>query len=137
MGSLLGGDVAAADSGRHRRKGEVDMSAVIKPRRDVKQATVVALAVSKPGRSLDPRDVEIDQLNGEVARLTETIEEQAIELARLTPGPNASGRPTTSAGRWLLIPPGMALRSRSAKCRQLMPSVTDVVSASARRKSRG
>lgn len=63
------------------RKYGVDVSTVVKLRRDAKQAAMAAFAAAKPGRSRDPRDVKIDQLTDEVARLTEAIKEQAIELA--------------------------------------------------------
>jgi len=63
------------------RKWGVDTSVVIKLRRDAKDAALAAFAASKPGGSKDPRDVEIADLHVEVARLTEAIKEQAIELA--------------------------------------------------------
>lgn len=63
------------------RKWGVDTSVVIKLRRDAKQAALAAFAASKPGGSRDARDVEIEVLGVEIARLTEAIKEQAIELA--------------------------------------------------------
>lgn len=63
------------------RKWGVDTSVVIKLRRDAKDAALAAFAASKPGGSRDPRDVEIEMLGSEIARLTEAIKEQAIELA--------------------------------------------------------
>jgi transposase len=54
------------------RKWGVDTSVVIKLRRDAK---------GKPGRVRDPRDHEIEMLHGELARVTEAIKEQAIELS--------------------------------------------------------
>ena len=63
------------------RKWGVDTSVVIKLRRDAKNAALAAFASSRPGGSRDPRDVEIEMLNAEVARLSEAIKEQAIELA--------------------------------------------------------
>jgi transposase-like protein len=63
------------------RKWGVDTSVVIKLRRDAKDAALAAFASSKPGGPRDPRDVEIEMLKGEIARLTEAIKEQAIELA--------------------------------------------------------
>lgn len=65
------------------RKYGVDVSTVIKLRRDAKDAALAVFAATKPGRSRDPRDVRIDQLTDEIARLTEAIKEQAIELALL------------------------------------------------------
>ncbi len=63
------------------RKWGVDTSVVIKLRRDAKDAALAAFAAAKPGRVRDPRDLQIEQLDHEVGRLTETIKEQAIELA--------------------------------------------------------
>ncbi len=63
------------------RKWGVDASVVIKLRRDAKDAALAAFAASKPGRSRDPRDHEIEMLHGELARVTEAVKEQAIELA--------------------------------------------------------
>lgn len=63
------------------RKWGVDTSVVIKLRRDAKNAALAAFASSRPGGSRDRRDVEIEMLNAEVARLSEAIKEQAIELA--------------------------------------------------------
>lgn len=63
------------------RKWGVDTSVVIKLRRDAKDAAMAAFASSRPGGSRDPRDVEIEMLKAEIARLSEAIKEQAIELA--------------------------------------------------------
>lgn len=63
------------------RKWGVDTSVVIKLRRDAKDASLAAFTASRPGRPRDPRDVEIELLNAELARVTEAIKEQAIELA--------------------------------------------------------
>jgi transposase len=63
------------------RKWGVDVSTVIRLRRDAKDAALAAFASTKPGGSKDPRDIEIELLNAEVARLTEAIKEQAIELS--------------------------------------------------------
>jgi transposase len=65
------------------RKWGVDTSVVIKLRRDAKDAALAAFAASRPGGSRDPRDVEIEMLGAEIARLSEAIKEQAIELALL------------------------------------------------------
>jgi len=63
------------------RKWGVDTSVVIKLRRDAKDAALAAFASSRPGGSRDSRDVEIEMLKDEIARLSEAIKEQAIELA--------------------------------------------------------
>jgi len=44
-------------------------------------SALAAFAASKPGRIRDPRDYEIEMLHGELARVTEAIKEQAIELS--------------------------------------------------------
>lgn len=63
------------------RKWGVDTSVVIKLRRDAKDAALAAFAAARPGRARDPRDLQIEQLESEIGRLTEAIKEQAIELA--------------------------------------------------------
>ena len=63
------------------RKWGVDTSVVIKLRRDAKDAALAAFAAAKPGRARDPRDLQIEQLENELGRVTEAIKEQAIELA--------------------------------------------------------
>jgi transposase len=63
------------------RKWGVDTSVVIKLRRDAKDAALAAYAAAKPGRARDPRDLQIEQLEAELGRLTEAIKEQAIELS--------------------------------------------------------
>lgn len=63
------------------RKWGVDTSVVIKLRRDARDAALAAFAAARPGRSRDPRDLQIEQLEHEIGRLTEAIKEQAIELA--------------------------------------------------------
>lgn len=63
------------------RKWGVDTSVVIRLRRDAKDAALAAFAASKPGGSRDPRDLQIQRLEAELARVTEAIKEQAIELA--------------------------------------------------------
>lgn len=63
------------------RKWGVDVSTVIRLRRDAKDAALAAFAAAKPGGSRDPRDIEVELLQAEVARLTEAIKEQAVELA--------------------------------------------------------
>lgn len=63
------------------RKWAVDTSVVIRLRREAKNAALAAFAASKPGGVRDPRDAQIAQFEHEVDRLTETIKEQAVELA--------------------------------------------------------
>ena len=62
------------------RKWGVDVSTVIKLRKDAKDATLAAFATSRPGRPAKARDDELEGLRAENARLTETIKELAVEL---------------------------------------------------------
>ena len=65
------------------RKWGVDTSVVIKLRRDAREAALAAFAASRPGRVRDPRDVKIEMLEAELARVVDAVKEQAIELALL------------------------------------------------------
>lgn len=65
------------------RKYGVDVSTIVRLRGDARDAALAAFAASKPGHQRDPRDAKIDELTHEIARLTEAIKEQAIELALL------------------------------------------------------
>lgn len=65
------------------RKWNVDVSTVIKLRRLAKDGALAAFAASKPGRPPSVEQVELEACRQECARLTETIKEQAIELALL------------------------------------------------------
>ena len=67
------------------RRWGVDVSTVIKIARDGKNAALAAFAKPPGRRGKTPEEVEIEDLRGENARLTETIKEQAVELA-LTKG---------------------------------------------------
>ena len=75
---VTSGEMTQADAAR---KWKVDVSTVIGIRRTAKDAALAAFAASKPGRVRDPRDHEIEMLHGELARVTEAIKEQAIELS--------------------------------------------------------
>lgn len=65
------------------RKWNVDVSTVIKLRRLAKDGALAAFAALKPGRPPSVEQVELEACRQECARLTETIKEQAIELALL------------------------------------------------------
>ena len=65
------------------RKWGVDVSTVIKLRRLAKDGALAAFAASKPGRPPSMEQVELEACREECVRLTETIKEQAIELALL------------------------------------------------------
>lgn len=61
----------------------VDRSVVLRVRQVAKHGALSALGSSKPGRSSDPRDERIRALETEVARLADTVKEQAVELVLL------------------------------------------------------
>jgi transposase len=63
------------------RKWRVDVSTVIKLRRDAKDAALAAFAVSRPGRPATIADAVAEELRVENARLTEAVKELAIELS--------------------------------------------------------
>jgi len=63
----------------------VDRTTVAKVAQVAKHGALSALEASKPGRpgTVDPRDQQLRELQDEIARLTEAVKEQAIELAVL------------------------------------------------------
>jgi transposase-like protein len=64
----------------------VDRSTVIKACEVAKHGALSALAASRPGKpgaGHDPRDDELRDAREQIARLTEAVTEQAIELAVL------------------------------------------------------
>ena len=63
------------------RKWGVDVSVVIRIRKLAKDAALAAFASAKPGRLASPEQVELEEALRDNAQLTETIKEQAIELA--------------------------------------------------------
>ena len=65
------------------RKWNVEVSTVIKVRRLAKDGALAAFAASKPGRPPSVEQVEMEACRQECVRLTETVKEQAIELALL------------------------------------------------------
>lgn len=62
------------------RKWGVDVSVVIKLRRQAKDAALAAFAASRPGRLASPAELEAEQLRAENARLSEALKELAVEL---------------------------------------------------------
>jgi len=74
---VASGEITQADAGR---KWGVDVSTVIKLRKDAKDATLAAFASSRPGRPAKARDDELEALRAENARLTEAVKELAVEL---------------------------------------------------------
>ncbi len=65
-------------------KWGVDRTTVVRVRQVAKQGALSALAASKPGGANDDgKHVELKAAEAEIARLTDTIKEQAVELAML------------------------------------------------------
>ena len=63
----------------------VDRTTVAKVAQVAKHGALSALSASKPGRpgTVDPREQQLREAREEIARLTEAVKEQAIELALL------------------------------------------------------
>lgn len=74
---VTSGAITQADAAR---RWGVDVSTVITIRRTVKDAALAALA-RKPGRPGKERNWELEEAHAEIARLTEAVKAQAIELA--------------------------------------------------------
>ena len=64
-------------------KWGVDRTTVVRIRQVAKQGALSALAASKPGGASEGTAVELKAAEAEIARLTDTIKEQAVELAML------------------------------------------------------
>lgn len=77
--NVTSGQMTQADAARH---WGVDVSVIIKIRRRVKDAALVALS-AKPGRQRRERDWELEAARQEIAELTEAIKAQAVELGLL------------------------------------------------------
>jgi len=61
----------------------VDRSTIIRVRQVAKEGTLAALAASKPGAGKTARDVELEDANAEIARLSEAVKELAVKLTLL------------------------------------------------------
>lgn len=62
----------------------VDRSTVIRVRQVAKEGALAALAASKPGTSAKSiRDVELEEANAEIVRLSEAVKELAVKLVLL------------------------------------------------------
>lgn len=59
---------------------QVDRSTVVRIREVAKQGALAALAESRPGVRAQARDVELEAAKAEIARLSETVKEQAVKL---------------------------------------------------------
>jgi transposase len=65
-------------------KWGVDRTTVVRIRQVAKHGALSALAASRPGGPApDGKDAELKAAEEEIARLTDTVKEQAIELAML------------------------------------------------------
>lgn len=73
-------EISQADAAR---KWGVDVSVIIRLRALAKDAAMAAFASSRPGRVVSPEQVQLEEALRENAQLSETIKEQAIELALL------------------------------------------------------
>ncbi len=61
----------------------VDRSTIIRVRQVAKEGALAALAASKPGVGKTARDVELEEANAEIARLSEAVKELAVKLTLL------------------------------------------------------
>ncbi len=61
----------------------VDRSTILRIRTVAKDASLAALAASKPGSGKSGRDVELEEANAEIARLGEAVKELAVKLTLL------------------------------------------------------
>lgn len=77
--NVTSGQMSQADAARH---WGVDVAVIIKIRRTVKDAALVALS-RKPGRQRRERDWELEAARQEITDLTEAIKAQAVELGLL------------------------------------------------------
>jgi transposase-like protein len=64
-------------------KWNVDPTTIMRIRRVGREGALTALAQSKPGRRDSAADAELAAARAEIARLEETVKEQAIELVAL------------------------------------------------------
>jgi transposase-like protein len=62
---------------------DLDPTTIMRIRRVAREGALGALAQSRPGRRQDGEDAELAAARAEIARLSETVKEQAIELVML------------------------------------------------------
>ena len=62
---------------------DVDPTTIMRIRKVGREGALAALAQSRPGRRAQAEDAELQAARSEVARLEETVKEQAIELVAL------------------------------------------------------
>ena len=77
---LVRGEVTIAQAAT---AAAVDRSTIIRVRQVAKEGALAALAASKPGSGKTSRDVELEEANAEVARLSEAVKELAVKLTLL------------------------------------------------------
>jgi transposase-like protein len=61
----------------------VDRSTILRVRTVAKEGALAALAASRPGAGKTVRDVELEEANAEIARLSEACKELAVKLTLL------------------------------------------------------
>jgi len=73
-----------ATIGQAATSAGVDRSTIIRLRQVAKDGALAALAASKPGTpGKSIRDVELEEANAEIARLSEAVKELAVKLTLL------------------------------------------------------
>src|SRR4051794_11800014 len=78
----------------------VDPTTIMRIRKVGREGALAALAQSKPGRqNLSVEDAELQAARAEIARLEETVKEQAIELVALRGKRARAGRPDRGSCR--------------------------------------
>lgn len=77
---LVRGEVTIAQAAT---AATVDRSTIIRVRQVAKEGALAALAASKPGVGRTSRDVELEEANAEIARLSEAVKELAVKLTLL------------------------------------------------------
>jgi len=68
---------------RAAERWDLDPTTIMRIRRVAREGALGALAQSRPGRRQDGEDAELAAARAEIARLSETVKEQAIELVML------------------------------------------------------
>lgn len=77
---LLSGETSQRQAAE---RWEVDPTTIMRIRRVAREGALSALAQSRPGRRQVGEDAELSAARAEIARLEETVKEQAIELVAL------------------------------------------------------
>lgn len=77
---LVRGEVTIAQAATD---AAVDRSTIMRVRQVAKEGALAGLAASKPGVGKTSRDVELEEANAEIARLSEAVKELAVKLTLL------------------------------------------------------